>query len=173
MTLLALSLSEMLTSQFAIGFYTCCVLLFIALYHHLKLKLEHSRYRRMLSDKLELEASTLHKIKTELETVKKENENLRIKVQTQNESADVKNARDLEIYARAEKKMMVGAPGFAGSWEQAKQAAYSEISEEDAGKSTPKRFFQRFFGGGPTTNAEPVKALPNNGSESKERAEAV
>jgi hypothetical protein len=175
MSLLAITLQEMLTSQFAIGFYTCGVLLIIALYHHFKLKLEHGRYKRMLSDKLEIEASTLHKIKAELEGVKKENENLRIKVQTQNESADIKNARDLEVFARAEKKMMVAAPGFAGPWEQAKQSAYSEISEEDAGKSAPKRFFQRFFGGSgsTTTTAETVKALPSNGSEAKERAEAM
>jgi uncharacterized protein YoxC len=162
----------MLTSQFAIGFYCCGVLLLICLYHHFKLKFEHGRYKRMLSDKLEIEASTMHKMKSELDVVKKENENLRIKVQTQNEGADVKNARDLEVFARAEKKMMVAAPGFAGSWEQAKQAAYNEISEEDTGKSAPKRFFQRFFGGSTTTTTETVKALPN-GETSKERAEAV
>ncbi len=172
-------MKEFLTSQFAFGFYTCCVLLVISMYHHLRLKFEHSRYKRMLSDKLEIEASTLHKLKSELDGVKKENENLRVKVQTQNESADIKNARDLEVYARAEKKMMVAAPGFAGPWEQAKQAAYGEISEEDHGKSTPKRFFQRFFGGSgngttTTTTGETVKTLTNNNSESaKERAEAM
>ena len=170
-------MEELFTSQFAFGFYTACVLLVIALYHHFKLKMEHGRYKRMLSDKLEIEASTLHKIKTELDVVKKENENLRVKVQTQNESADIKNARDLEIYARAEKKMMMAAPGFAGSWEQAKQAAFGEISEEDHGKAAPKRFFQRFFGGGngTTTNttAEQVKALPANGSTETAKAEQV
>jgi len=163
----------MLTSPFAFGFYTCGVLLVICLYHHFKLKFEHGRYKRMLSDKLEIEASTLHKIKADLDVVKKENENLRIKVQTQNESSDIKNARDLEVFARAEKKMMVAAPGFAGPWEQAKQAAYGEISEEDNGKAAPKRFFQRFFGGGNATTAETVKALPNGESAKERTAEAI
>jgi hypothetical protein len=162
---------EFLTSPFAYGFYTGCILLVIALYHHFKLKLEHSRYKRMLSDKLEIEATTMSKLKGELDSVKKENENLRIKVQTQGETGDSKNVRDLEIYARAEKKMMVAAPGFAGPWEQAKQAAYSELGEEDNGKAAPRRFFQRFFGGNNATHGETVKALPSN-EPAKERAEA-
>lgn len=155
-------MQEFLTHPFALGFYTGCILLVIALYHHFKLKMEHSRYKRMLSDKLEIEANTMSKLKAELDGVKKENENLRIKVQTQSESGDSKNVRDLEIYARAEKKMMVAAPGFAGPWEQAKQAAYQELGEEDSGKAAPKRFFQRFFGGGHVTNAENVKTLPSS-----------
>jgi hypothetical protein len=158
---------DFLTHPFAFGFYTGCILVLLALYHLFKLKGEHKRYKRMLSDKLEIEASTLSKLKQDLEGVKKENENLRIKVQTQNENGDSKNVRDLEIFARAEKKMMVAAPGFAGPWEQAKQAAYAEISEEDTGKATPKRFFQRLFGGG----ANDVKALPS-AEPAKERAEA-
>jgi hypothetical protein len=161
---------EFLTQPFALGFYTGLILLVIALYHHFKLKLEHARYKRMLSDKLEIEANTLSKLKQELDGVKKENENLRIKVQTQSENGDSKNVRDLEIFARAEKKMIIAAPGFAGPWEQAKQAAYSEIAEEDAGKAAPKRFFQRFFGGGSSTDS--VKALPQSES-AKERAEAM
>lgn len=166
-------MQEILTSHFALGFYTGCVLLVIAMYHHFMLKREHSRYKRMLSDKLEIEATTLSKLKTELDAVRKENENLRVKVNTQNESGDSKNIRDLEVYARAEKKMMVAAPGFAGPWEQAKQAAYGELSEEDSGKTAPKRFFQRFFGGGNgTTTAEAVKALPS-AETSKDRVEAV
>ena len=135
-------MQEFLTHPFALGFYTGLILLVIALYHHFKLKLEHARYKRMLSDKLEIEASTMSKMKQELEGVKKENEHMRIKVQTQNESGDSKNVRDLEIFARAEKKMMIAAPGFAGPWEQAKQASHQEIAEEDNGKSPPKRFFQ-------------------------------
>ncbi len=166
-------MQETLTSPFALGFYTGCVLLLIAMYHHFKLKLEHGRYKRMLSDKLEIEATTLSKLKNELDGVRKENENLRVKVNTQSETGDTKNIRDLEVYARAEKKMMVAAPGFAGPWEQAKQAAYGELTEEDSGRATPKRFFQRFFGGGNgTTTAEAVKALPN-AETSKDRAEAM
>lgn len=165
-------MQQFLTTEFAYGFYTGCALLLIALYHHFRLKLEHGRYKRMLSDKLEIEANSMSKLKQELEAARKETENLRIKVQTQSENGDSKNVRDLEVYARAEKKMMMAAPGFAGPWEQAKQAAYGELAEEDTGKVAPKRFFQRFFGGNNANNGETVKALPHN-ETSKEREEAV
>jgi hypothetical protein len=164
---------DILLHPFALGFYTGCFLMCIALYHHFRLKLEHARYKRMLGDKMEIEAATMSKMKTELESVKKENENLRIKVQTLSESNDGKIVRDLEVFARAEKKMMVAAPGFAGPWEQAKQSAYHDLSEEDSGKTTPKRFFQRFFGGSGNTAVEPVKALPSsNGEQKQENAPA-
>jgi hypothetical protein len=170
-----MTMKEFLTQPFALGFYTGCFLLCIALYHHFKLKLEHARYKRMLGDKMEIEAATMSKMKGELETVRKENENLRIKVQTLSETGDGKTVKDLEVFARAEKKMMVAAPGFAGPWEQAKQAAFHDLSEEDAGKATPKRFFQRFFGGsGSSTAVEPVKALPaSNGEQRPENAGAA
>ena len=151
---------DILLHPYALGLYTGLFLLCLALYHHFKLKLEHARYKRMLGDKMEIEASTMSKMKNELEVVKKENENLRIKVQTLTETGDGKMVKDLEVFARAEKKMMVAAPGFAGPWEQAKQAAYHDLTEEDAGRATPKRFFQRFFGGGNSTTVESVKALP-------------
>jgi hypothetical protein len=159
-------MKEYLLSPFALGFYVGCGLLLIALYHHTKLKFEHGRYRRMLSDKLEIEASTMSKMKQEADALKKENENLRIKVQTLNEVPDHKLSRDLEVFARAEKKMMVGAPGFAGSWEQAKQSSFQEIADEEAGKAAPKRFFQRFFGGNAAT-AETIKSLPSGGEPTK------
>jgi hypothetical protein len=164
---------DVLLHPFALGFYTGLFLLCIALYHHMKLKFEHARYKRMLGDKMEIEASTMSKMKQELETVRKENENLRIKVQTLSESNDGKMMKDLEVFARAEKKMMVAAPGFAGPWEQAKQSAYHDLEEEDAGKATPKRFFQRFFGVGGTTQVEAVKALPNGGDQKPENAGAA
>ena len=168
-----MTMKEILLHPFALGFYTGCVLLCIALYHHFRLKVEHARYKRMLGDKMEIEAATMSKMKTELEGVKKENENLRIKVQTLGDTGDGKMMKDLEVFARAEKKMMVAAPGFAGPWEQAKQQAYHELQEEDAGRSTPKRFFQRFFGSATATTVEPVKALPANGEQKQENAGAA
>jgi len=168
-----MTMKEILLHPFALGFYAGLFLLCLALYHHFKLKLEHARYKRMLGDKMEIEASTMSKMKAELETARKENENLRIKVQTLADTGDGKMMRDLEVFARAEKKMMVAAPGFAGPWEQAKQSAYHDLLEEDSGKSSPKRFFQRFFGAGNTTTIEPVKALPNGGEQKPENAGAA
>jgi cell division protein FtsB len=154
-------MKDFLLHPFALGFYTGCVLLAIALYHHFRLKFEHSRYRRMLSDKMEIDATAATKQKGELEALRKENENLRVKVQTLSAQPEQKVARDLEIFARAEKKMTIAAPGFAGPWEQAKQAAHQELTDEESGKAAPRRLFQRFFGTAiQSASTEPAKPLP-------------
>ena len=161
-------MKDFLLHPFALGFYTGCVLLLLALYHHFQLKREHARYRRMLSDKMEIDAGMASKQKTEIETVRKENENLRIKVQALSAQPDQKLARELEVFARAEKKMTVAAPGFAGPWEQAKQAAFQELSEEESGRAAPRTLFQRFFGGAVSAGSgEQVKSLPSPAEASK------
>ena len=170
-------MKDILTHPAAFGFYAGMIFFGIASYHLICLKLEHNRYKRMLSDKLEIEANTMSKMKQELEAVKKESENLRIRVQSATDNGDGKLGRDLEIFARAEKKMMVAAPGFAGPWEQAKQAAYQELNDEESGKAQPKRFFQRFFGGAvQATNSnqqqEQVKSIHSSAEHKPDEAHA-
>jgi hypothetical protein len=155
---------EILTHPFALGFYTGCVFLVIGLYNYLKLKGELARFRRHLSDKLEIEADTMKKLKQEVETLRKENESLRMKVGALNELPDRKIQRDCEIYARAEKRMLINVPGFAPAWETAKSEAHHDLADEETGKSAPKRIFHRLFGGG---NNSGTAALPGreDGSE--------
>ena len=141
-------MEKILLHPFALGFYTCGVFLLICFYHLFRLKLEHKRFRRMLADKMELDAAAVSKQKIEIESLRKENENLRVKVQALTSQPAQKLSRDLEIFARAEKKMTVAAPGFASPWEQAKQAAHAELADEETGKAGPRTLFQRFFGSG-------------------------
>ncbi len=148
---------QIFLSQFALGFYLGCVFLVLSLYQYFRLKGEMSRFRRHLSDKLEIEADTMKKIKTEQETLRKENESLRVKVNALNDAPDRKIQRDLEIYARAEKRMLIAVPGFAPAWETAKSDAHSELSEEESGKKAPKRIFSRLFGGGSDKVALPAR----------------
>ena len=136
---------------FALGFYLGCVFLILALYQHLRLKGEFRRYKNYLSDKLQIEAESMQRTKADLETLRKENENLRVKVNALNEAPDRKLQRDLEIFARAEKRMLIAVPGFAPAWETAKSEAHTDISEEETGKRAPKRIFARLFGGGSAT----------------------
>jgi cell division protein FtsB len=161
-------MKEFLLHPFALGFYTGCIFLLIALYHQVRLKMEHARYRRMLSDKMEIDAAAVSKQKGELEALRKENENLRIKVQSLSSQPEQKLAREVEIYARAEKKMTVAAPGFASPWEQAKQSAWQELSEEETGKAAPRTLFQRFFGGA----SEPARSLPQSAEAPKQPAQS-
>src|SRR3982751_2358880 len=118
---------DFFTGEFAIGFYSGLVFVILCLYHLFRLKGELGRFRRHLSDKLEIEAETMKKIKGEQEVLRKENESLRVKVNALNELPDRKLQRDLEIYARAEKRMLLNVPGFAPAWETAKTEAHNEL----------------------------------------------
>ena len=152
---------DILLNHFTWGLALGLVFAALALYRVLKLKIEFKRFKRHLSDKLEIEAESMKKIRTEQEALRRENENLRVKNASLNELPDRKNQRDLEIFARAEKRVVVSVPGFAPVWENAKSAAVAEIEEEESGKSTPKHVFSRWFG----SSGKEEKALP--ASESK------
>ncbi len=160
---------DLFLGQFALGFYLGCIFLIIACYNYLRLKGELARFRRHLSDKLEIEAETMKKIKAEQENLRKENESLRVKVNALNEIPDRKLQRDLEVYARAEKRMLINAPGFAPAWETAKSDAHTDLAEEEAGKAPSKRIFARLFGGGNSATA----ALPGRDGNHVSESEAA
>ena len=138
----------------------CLGLLFflLSVWGHFKTKREFRRYRRHLRDKLELEARQYELVRKEKEVLAKENENLRLRIGQLSEKPDQKLTRDLEIFTRAEKRMMIQAPGFAGAWESAKAAAVDELTAEDQGRSLPKRLFSRIFGASTTRDALPQEA---------------
>ena len=102
---------------------------------------EVGRLRRHLSDKLELEADATNRLKADLQELRSQNENLRVKVASLSQMPDRKYQRDLEIYARAERYMVSQSPGFPAVWEQAKRAAAGELETEEQGHSLPRRVF--------------------------------
>ena len=160
--------SSIFLREFAFGFYLATLFTIIAVYHLIRARGELSRFRRHLSDRLEIESEAMRKMKHEVENLKKENESLRVKVNALNEQPERKLQRDLEIYARAEKRMLINVPGFAPAWETAKSEAHNELSEEEAGKAAPKRIFARLFGGGATNQAAlPPRENGNHASESE------
>jgi cell division protein FtsB len=135
-------------------------LMLLAMWSHFKTRREFSRFRRHLSDKLELEAKQYELVRKEKEKLAKENENLRMQVATLNENPDNKILREVEILARAERQLMISAPGFGAAWETAKAHAVDEIQAEEQGKSLPKRIFRKFFS--TPGNREMVAALPSS-----------
>lgn len=135
----------------------------LALWRVFRLKMELSRFKQHLVDRMELESGTARKTKDELEALRRETEQLRLKVASFNTQPGGQLQRDLEIYARAEKRMVVNVPGFAPAWENAKAAAAAELAEEDAGRSLSKRVFSRFFG----TGNNPKETLPPPPSDSQ------
>ena len=104
-------------------------------------KAEVKRLKRHLADKLELEADATNRLRLDLQELKQQNENLRIKVANLNQYPDKRLNRELEIYARAERFMVSSSPGFPAVWEEAKRTALTGLEQEETGKSLPKRVF--------------------------------
>jgi Fe-S cluster assembly iron-binding protein IscA len=77
-----------------------------------------------------------------LAKLKKENENLRISVQTLGQKPGRAEVRLLNIYDGALRRMMLKAPGFSSAWEIALQEAEREYEENEKGfKSIIKKVF--------------------------------
>lgn len=129
---------------------------FLSFRAHWRTNGEFKRYKKMLSDKMELEQNQIIELTGERDRLLKDNENLRVKVMQLNERSDNKLTREMEIYARAEKNMMINAPGFAPAWELAKHNAQNQLTEEERGNSLPQRLFRKLVGGA----AAPAQALP-------------
>lgn len=143
---------------FITGFGLGAIFCVMSLVAHWKTKRELKRYQQHLSDKLQIEADQFASLKKDTDTLKTENENLRLKIGAGKSSDTVESLeRELEIFARAERRMVVNAPGFASAWENAKSAAYEDIQEEERGKSLPRRLFKKFF---PGSNGEDGKSAP-------------
>ena len=148
---------HLLIHPFTLGLILGLIFAALAFYNYLRLKGEMKRYKRHLSDKLEIEAEAAQKTRGEVEMLRRENENLRVKIAALNDLPERRNQRDLEVFARAEKRMLVSVPGFAPAWESAKSDALGEIEGEETGRSLPKRVFAKLF---PTSsNSSPTPAL--------------
>ncbi len=142
-------------NTFVYGFLLGSVFLLMALWNHWKTKREFGRYKTHLSDKLELDSRNVQELNKERTRLTQENENLRVQIARLNERPDNKMQRELEILYRAEKHMMINAPGFAPAWEMAKTQGASTLQGEESGQSFPQRIFRKLIGsptpGGPTT----------------------
>ncbi len=152
-------------NTFVIGFLLGCIFLVLSLYGHWQTRREFRRYKAHLSDKLELDAKQMQDTGKEKSRLAQENENLRIQVARLNERADNKMTRELEIFARAEKHMLINAPGFAPAWEMAKTQALSQIDSEDKGQTFPQRIFRKLLGSSGNGNQA---ALPADSSTKNE-----
>jgi cell division protein FtsB len=115
---------------------------------------EVKRLKRHLADKLELEADATGRLRQDLQELKQQNENLRIKVANLNQFPDKRLQRELEIYARAERFMVSSSPGFPSVWEDAKRSAVGDLEQEESGRSLPKRVFNALINRPSSRNAD-------------------
>lgn len=144
-------------NTFVYGFGFCAIFLVMSILSHWKTKREFKRYKAHLSDKLDLDSKQIQDINKERARLNQEAENLRMQVTRLNERPDNKMSRELEIMARAEKHMMINAPGFAPAWEMAKSQALAQLESEESGMTFPQKIFRKLLG--PSSSGQGV-ALP-------------
>jgi MFS superfamily sulfate permease-like transporter len=89
-------------------------------------KKENERLRRMLNDRMDLESDGLAKLKEDNEELKKQNENLRISINTYMQKPNRKEIARLHVYQLAVDRLTINSPGFGAAW----QAALKESEEE-------------------------------------------
>ena len=87
---------------------------------------EMDRLKMLLADRMDLESDGLTKIRQENEDLKKQNENLRITVNTYSQKPGRKEIARLNVYQTAVDRLTINSPGFGAAW----QAALKESEEE-------------------------------------------
>ena len=92
----------------------------------LQQKQETERLRRMLNDRMDLESDGLAKLKEDNEELKKQNENMRISLNTYSQKPNRKEMARLHVYHLAVDRLTINSPGFGAAW----QAALKESEEE-------------------------------------------
>jgi len=98
-------------------------------------------FKQAHTTQFELDAKSKRDMLNDLDRLRKENENLRIRVKDLQGKPGNREMRELQIHARTAQRMVISVPGFAQSWEIAKAEVAVELEEEDAGKRLPNRIF--------------------------------
>ena len=104
-------------------------------------------------------------LQKELETLKTQNENLRVSLAGLQQKPGRAELRALQVYERALGLMHKRAPGFAPAWQDVLAEAEGEISKSEGGLG---KLLKKVFG--PAQTTEPP-AAPVGGQEAPENAE--
>ena len=83
----------------------------------------------MLTDRMEIESEGVSRLKAENEKLKKENENLRISIQTYAQKPGRKELQRLQVYQTAVDRLIINSPGFGAAWQAALKDSESEFEK--------------------------------------------
>lgn len=105
-------------------------------------KKEIKEYKEHLNRQMKITNEGSKNLESELEKLKKENENLRVSLQTLSQKPGRAEIRLLNIYDGALRKMMMRAPGFSSAWEMSLGESEQEYQQSEKGiKSIIKKVF--------------------------------
>jgi hypothetical protein len=106
------------------------------------LRHEISELKSHLHTQMSINAKGYEELKKEMETLRKENENLRITIATLSNKPGRAELKTLHTWDRAIKTLILQSPAFAPAWELAIAEAKKEIDETDSGvKALVRRVF--------------------------------
>lgn len=118
---------------FLIGLGIGLLLFLLAVIQNLRLKRRHKRevlqIKNMVSQKMDMEYESITKLKQDVETLKKQNENLRVSLRAFSQKPNRKEMAKLQMYQRAIEIMYLKAPGFAPAWQLALQESEDELDK--------------------------------------------
>lgn len=97
-----------------------------------------------LNTQLKITASGSEGLTKEIETLKNQNENLRVNLATLQAKPEKAEQRQFRVYEIAVTLMREQAPGFAGAWEKAVRQAEAEVEATESGL---KKFVRRVVPG--------------------------
>lgn len=114
---------------------------------------EMARLKDLLHTKLELEARSHKALHEELESLRQQNENLRVTVKNLQHKPERNELRLLHVYDKAIRTLLSRSPGFGPAWQSVLDEAEREMAETEKGLGA---FVRRVLS--PRTS---VQALPN------------
>lgn len=117
----------------AVGLVVAILVLILAWWKRRTLAQENRQLKHHLHTQMEITARGNETTLKELDTLRRQNENLRITNATLNQKSGRAELRTLAIYDRALHLMYEQAPGFAPAWERVLKTAEEEAQQADKG----------------------------------------
>jgi FtsZ-binding cell division protein ZapB len=106
------------------------------------LQTEIEGLKKHLHTQMSINAKGYEELQKEVETLKQQNENLRITVATLSNKPGRAELKTLHVWDKAIKTLVVTSPAFAPAWEMAIAEAKKEAEETDSGvKALVRRVF--------------------------------
>ncbi len=90
---------------------------------------ETQKLKNMLTDRMEIESEGVSRLKCENEKLRKENENLRISIQTYAQKPGRKELQRLQVYQTAVDRLIINSPGFGAAWQAALKDSETEFEK--------------------------------------------
>ena len=132
----------------AFGLIVAVVVFLQEYFKRLGVQRELNGLRKHLQQKVEIEANSTGRQFSEMEKLRKENENLRVTNKTLIQKPGRSEILNFHIYQKALNFMAEAAPGFAPLWQKALKDAEQEVDDIQEGKSSfMKRIIQLPFSG--------------------------